>query len=116
MTLEQPGLGSNPPNGSGRERGVTLCLVYEGVLLKLFDLKTKEELNSPIMLISNSLCIDLTNSPQSKTLVAPNIISTTYILTRRILLSFDLMKRVVSIFSILKPLRIRNLLSLSKDA
>ena len=25
MTLEQPGLGSDPLNGSGRERGATSC-------------------------------------------------------------------------------------------
>ena len=24
MTLEQPGLGSDPPNGSGQERGATV--------------------------------------------------------------------------------------------
>ena len=27
MTLEQPGLGSDPPNGSGRERGATARLL-----------------------------------------------------------------------------------------
>ena len=29
MTLEQPGLDSNLPNGSGRERGATFYLVSE---------------------------------------------------------------------------------------
>ena len=30
MTLEQPGLGSDPPNGSGWERGATIQVLYEG--------------------------------------------------------------------------------------
>ena len=33
MTLEQPGLGSDPPNRSGRERGATLSGF---IIIKLF--------------------------------------------------------------------------------
>ena len=32
MTLEQPGLGSDLPNGSGRERGATLDQLVGGML------------------------------------------------------------------------------------
>ena len=47
-------------------------------------LSPRKKLSSPIMLISNSLCVHLENSSQRETLVAPKIISSTYIWTKSI--------------------------------
>jgi hypothetical protein len=53
-----------------------LCLVYEGALLELLDLKSKEILQL-IMDISNFCIIILLNSSQVDLLVDSNIISST---------------------------------------
>ena len=76
----------------------------------------RKKLSSPIMLISNSLCMQLENSSQRETLVAQKMMSSTYICTKSMSLSLVFMKRVVSIFPILKPFFKRNLLNLSYHA
>jgi hypothetical protein len=52
-------------------------LAYEGALLELLDLESKEVLQPPIIDISNFCIIILLNSSQDDVLVDPNIISST---------------------------------------
>ena len=55
MTLEQPGLGSDPPNGSGRERGATPYLYdmiyaltdYVNLILQQVYLRSGSKLRNP---------------------------------------------------------------------
>jgi hypothetical protein len=54
-----------------------LCLMDEGALLELLDLKSKEILQLPMIDISNLCIMILLNSSQVDLLVDPNIISST---------------------------------------
>jgi len=75
----------------------------------------RKNFNSPIMLMSNSSCINFENSLQRDALVEPNIIST-YICTTRMSFSRVLLKSVVSTWPLLKSFLIKKLLSLSYQA
>ena len=75
----------------------------------------RKKLSSPIMLISNSLCIHLENYSQRETLVAPKIISSTYIWTKSMSFSLVVMKRVIN-FPHFKTLFQNKLLNISYHA
>src|SRR3954467_10956291 len=82
----------------------------------LIDLDPKEILDSPIMLISNSACIDLANSFPSVALDVPNMISSTSIWKIKISFLKVLQKRAVSTCPLVKPLSRRKALNISYQA
>src|SRR3954470_4697462 len=76
----------------------------------------RKYLSSPIMLISNSACIDLANSFPSVALDVPKMISSTRIWQNKISFLKVLQKRVVSTCPLVKPLSRRKELNLSYQA
>ena len=63
----------------------------------------RKKFNSPIILISNSSCMHFVKSIHRDSLIAPKIISLTYICTINISLYFFFVKMMVSILPIMKP-------------
>ena len=77
---------------------------------------SRKKVSSSIIRISIFSCINLVNSSHNECLVAPKIMSSTYIYTTNNFLSFFFKNNVVSIFSLLNLFLIRKLLSLSYHA
>ena len=75
-----------------------------------------KKFNFSIMLILNSSCLYFAKSLQRDSLVAPNIISSTYICTIKIFLPFLFIKRMVSILPMLKSFLMRKDFNLSYQA